>query len=94
MYLEKHSKLAFLFSLPSSRRQNPGKKRDGSPAGILLYGDGLSCERVGDAPLARITAANPWDRLQAFTPAIQEWHKRGILLEVHYKLLGLVIQRI
>ena len=61
---------------------------DGSPAGILLYGDGLCYERIGDAQLARITAANTWDRLKAFTLAIQEWHKRGILLEVHHKLFG------
>lgn len=48
----------------------------------ILYGDGLSCERANDAQNARINGQSARDRLEGLVPAIQEWHKRGILLEV------------
>lgn len=49
---------------------------------VILYGDGLSCERVNDASNARINAHTPRDRLEGLIPAIQEWHKRVLLLGV------------
>ena len=57
-------------------------KRDGSPLVLPLYGDGLSVERSYDAQTAMINAAGPFLQLQGLHPSIQEWHKRGILLQV------------
>ena len=52
------------------------------PRPILLFGDGLSCERVNDAKNSRIMAANSWDRFDGFEPAAQECHKRVLLMGV------------
>ena len=58
---------------------------DGNPFLIILYCDGLSCERVDGAQKARINGGNPWHRLQMFEPCIQEWHKRLLHMQVkHY----------
>jgi hypothetical protein len=60
-------------------------KSDGNPFPIILYCDGLSCERVDGAQKARINGGNPWHRLQMFEPCIQEWHKRLLHMQVkHY----------
>lgn len=56
--------------------------RDENPVIIPLFGDGLSVERGFDAQDARINAGDPWQQLQGLHPSIQEWHKRGILLQV------------
>ena len=58
------------------------QKVDGSPMKTLLFGDGLSCERVNDSQNARIDSENDWERLQGTIPAIQDWHCRLIILEV------------
>lgn len=52
------------------------------PRPVLLFGDGLSCERVLDAKNARMNARDPWDRFEGIEPAAQEWHKRLLLLGV------------
>ncbi|KAK3102183.1 hypothetical protein FSP39_009426, partial [Pinctada imbricata] len=57
--------------------------KDGIPVKTILYGDGLSCERVNDAQNARINAADVWDRLEGIEPAAQEWHKRAIILQAY-----------
>lgn len=62
----------------------PGTPGETAPMTTILYGDGLSCERANDAQNARLNSDNPWDRLEGLNPAIQEWHKRGLLLEVKY----------
>ncbi|KAL3878532.1 hypothetical protein ACJMK2_030872 [Sinanodonta woodiana] len=59
---------------------------DSDPISCILYGDALSCERANDAQNARINGESKWDRLQGLVPAIQEWHKHGILLEAHTSL--------
>ena len=62
----------------------------GEPFMIPLFGDQLSVERSYDAQKARINAEDAWGQLQGLHPSIQEWHKRGILLQVffRYALLG------
>ena len=65
----------------------PENPRTGKPIPILLYGDGLSCERVNDAQNSRINADNAWDRLDGIQPAIQEWHRRALQLQVHILLI-------
>ena len=62
--------------------------RNGLPVPTLLYGDGLSCERVNDAKNARINAANEWSRLEGLEPCVQEWHKRAILLQVSIDIIA------
>ncbi|XP_014673981.1 PREDICTED: uncharacterized protein LOC106814196 [Priapulus caudatus] len=57
------------------------------PVVIPLYGDGLSVERGYDAKNGRINAGSAWAQLQGLHPAIQEWHKRGILLQDTFRLL-------
>lgn len=59
---------------------------DEVPFIIPLYGDQLSVERAYDAQNARINAESKWDQLQGLHPAIQEWHKRAIILEVRINL--------
>ncbi|XP_030830182.1 uncharacterized protein LOC115919849 [Strongylocentrotus purpuratus] len=63
-------------------RYVPGDK---SPIPVVLYGDQLSCERVRDAMGARINEDTPWDRLSGLQPAIQEWHKRLLMLTVPFQ---------
>ena len=54
----------------------------GDPVPIVLYCDGLSCERVDGAQKARINGADQWARLEMFEPGIQEWHRRLMYLQV------------
>ncbi|VDI33054.1 Hypothetical predicted protein [Mytilus galloprovincialis] len=61
--------------------------RDENPVIIPLFGDGLSVERGFDAQDARINAGDPWQQIQGLYPSIQEWHKRGILLQDTFRLL-------
>ncbi|XP_014672567.1 PREDICTED: uncharacterized protein LOC106813035 [Priapulus caudatus] len=61
--------------------------RDGKLVTTILYGDGLSCERVNDAKCARISSANPMGRLDGIEPQIQEWHRRAIHLNDIYSSL-------
>ncbi|VDI71771.1 Hypothetical predicted protein [Mytilus galloprovincialis] len=56
--------------------------RDENPVIIPLFRDGLRVERGFDAQDARINAGDPWQQLQGLHPSIQEWHKRGILLQM------------
>ena len=49
-------------------------RQDGNPVPIVLYGDGLSCERAHDAQKARINVTSMASRLEGIHPAIQEWH--------------------
>ncbi|CAC5412942.1 unnamed protein product [Mytilus coruscus] len=60
------------------------QKRDGSPLPMLLYCDGLSCERVDGAQKARINGGDQWARLEMFEPGIQEWHKRLLYIQDTY----------
>lgn len=52
------------------------RTRDEVPFSLVLFCDGLSCERVEGAQRARINGEDSWDRLDMFEPAIQEWHRR------------------
>ena len=49
---------------------------------MVVWGDGLSCERTNDAQFARVNGATPTSRLESFQPAAQEFHKRMINLQV------------
>ena len=55
---------------------------DGNPVTLILYCDGLSCERVEGAQRARINGADAMARLEEFEPGIQEWHRRLMFLQV------------
>ena len=55
---------------------------DGDPVPLVLYCDGLSCERVECAQRARINGADKWTRLEGYEPGIQEWHRRLMYLQV------------
>ena len=55
---------------------------DGTPQPIILYGDGLSCERGHDAQMSRANHDTPADRLEGLWMAIQEWHHKAICLKV------------
>ena len=49
---------------------------------LVLFCDGLSCERVEGAQRARINGQNRWERLDMYEPAIQEWHRCLMYLQV------------
>lgn len=53
------------------------------PFPLVLFCDDLSCERVEGAQMARIYGEDSWDRLDMFEPAIQEWHRRLMYLQVN-----------
>ena len=55
-----------------------------SPFTVVVYGDGLSCERGNDAQRARCNGINPWGRLECIEPSAQEFHKEMLLLQVYY----------
>lgn len=52
------------------------------PVPLVLFCDSLSCERVEGAQRARINVQNSWERLDMYEPAIQEWHRRLMYLQV------------
>ena len=52
------------------------------PVPLVLFCDGLSCERVEGAQRARINGQNRWERLDMYEPAIQEWHRCLMYLQV------------
>ena len=54
---------------------------DGIPCQMVVYGDGLSCERGNDAQRARANGLDPVERLEGLEPAVQEFHKEMILLQ-------------
>ena len=49
---------------------------------ILCHGDGLSVERMIDAQRARNTGHTSQERLTGLLPVPQEFHKRGLMLQV------------
>ena len=55
-----------------------------SPFTVVVYGDGLSCERGNDAQRARCNGINLWGRLECVEPSAQEFHKEMLLLQVYY----------
>ena len=55
---------------------------DGSPVVVPLFCDGLSCERADGAQGGRLNGSDKWSQLQGLEPAIQEWHRRQLLLQV------------
>ena len=48
----------------------------GDPITTILWGDGLSCERVKDAQESCVNNNTKTGRLLGFEPSPQEWHKR------------------
>ena len=52
------------------------------PHPVILYWDGLSCERGHDAQVSRSNHDNSTDRLEGLHPSIQEWHHRAVCLQV------------
>ncbi|XP_076101214.1 uncharacterized protein LOC143071009 [Mytilus galloprovincialis] len=48
---------------------------------LISWGDALSCERHNDAHNVRSNSGNERDRLEGLEPAIQEFHKRMLLLQ-------------
>ena len=55
---------------------------DGEPYQLVCHVDGGAFERMIDAARARSNAPTPRGRLQALVPSAQEFHKRGILIQV------------
>ena len=55
---------------------------NGEQLPVVLYGDGLSCERVKDAQESCGNATLIPDKLQCFEPVPQEWHKRLLYVTV------------
>ena len=51
----------------------------------VLWGDGLSCDRVKDAIESRNNAKDESKRLLCFEPVPQDWHKR-----LHYVTVSLL----
>ena len=58
------------------------QEANGEPLPIVLFCDGLSCERAAGAQRARINGADKWARLDMLEPAVQEWHRRLMFLQV------------
>lgn len=59
------------------------RTRNRVPFPLVLFCDDLSCERVEGAQIASIYGEDSWDRLDMFEPAIQEWHRRFVYLQVN-----------
>lgn len=49
---------------------------------IPTHGDALSVERMLDAQKARACEFNPTERVQGLIPVPQEFHHRGLMLQV------------
>ncbi|KAJ8310228.1 hypothetical protein KUTeg_012093 [Tegillarca granosa] len=75
---------AGMIDILESFKEYVPRDRNGKPLPLLLYCDGLSCERVEGAQRARINGEDKWARLDMFEPAIQEWHRRLMYLQDTY----------
>lgn len=53
------------------------------PFPLVPFCDDHSCERMEGAQMARIYGEDSWDRLDLFEPAIQEWHRRLMQLQIN-----------
>ena len=60
---------------------------EGAQKHIVLWGDGLSCERVKDAQESIVNAQDNGDKLRSYEPAPQEWHKRLLYVTVRVKYM-------
>ena len=58
-------------------------RRDGQPFEISVSGDELSYERMKHAKRVRVRAREPVNRLVGLVETPQEFHKEGILMQVH-----------
>ena len=54
----------------------------GQPEQLILFCDGLSCERMEGAQRARVNGVDALARLEMFEPGIQEWHRRLMFVQV------------
>ncbi len=75
------ARIADMVDIMSHFQQYVPRTREGDPITTILFGDGLSCERANDASLATANGENAWSRLEGLQPAVQEWHKRVLLLQ-------------
>ena len=64
-----------------------GDEKTGSPHIIPCHGDQLSCERMWEAKRTRAFNENRQERLLGLEPTPQEFHHRGIILQVRGKHL-------
>lgn len=67
-----------------TRLQNYVPVIDGKPCQVVVFGDGLSCERGNDAQRARSNGLDPLERLEGLEPAAQEFHKEMLLLQDYF----------
>ena len=51
---------------------------------VPCHGDGLSVERMTDAKRARAADMNPTDRLEGLEQTAQEFHHRGLMMQVGF----------
>jgi hypothetical protein len=58
------------------------RKDDGSYHVVPCHGDGLSVERMTDSKRARAADLNPRDRLEGLEQTPQEFHHRGLMIQV------------
>ena len=58
------------------------QKEDGTYLSVPIHGDCLSVERMVDSKRCRQSDWNPSDRLDFFEPVPQEFHHRGLMMQV------------
>lgn len=51
---------------------------------VLTHGDCVAVERMLDAQRARLADLTAFDRLEGFEPVPQEFHHRGLMIQVTY----------
>jgi len=64
---------------------------DGSLVVVPTHGDCLAVERMMDAKRARAADLSNTDRLEGLEPVPQEFHHRGLMLQVSIGLCVLII---
>ena len=71
--------------------QNYCPKLDDKVFQIPVHGDALSVERMVKAQQLRVASSTAEDRLEGLEPIPQEFHKRGIILQVQSQITELLL---
>ena len=76
------SSIAGVTTIMEHLQQFVPEDHNGLPMTMACHGDGLSIERMWDAQRCRAGSLTPLEKLQGLEGVPQEFHKRGILLQV------------
>ena len=79
---ENPSTLSGTIKIMEKLQENVPRRPDGTFHVVATHGDGLSVENMVSAKRARSADLSDFDRLEGLVPIPQEFHHRGLMLQV------------